>query len=227
MGGRAGGARRPAARLGEPAGSLWARLTERDRRILHLVSDHRVLTTDQLTVLEFGSRTRAQHRLQELHEMDVLWRFRSPAPQAASIRGTTPSATPAPGCSPPRKPCDRPARPNTHSIWSGSWNPRSCDTSWASTTSSSRWPTTPASNADPTRTSPACARLDTWRSEAWITAHHDGQLRPDGFGCWAENDRLARFYLECDTGTETLDRVAGKLEDYHCAGSRVTYPVFG
>jgi hypothetical protein len=63
---------------------LWARLTDRDRRILHLVSDHRVLTTEQLTVLEFGSRTRAQHRLQELHELDVLWRFRFPRAAAGS-----------------------------------------------------------------------------------------------------------------------------------------------
>ena len=63
---------------------MWARLTDRDRRILHLVSDHRVLTTEQLTVLEFGSRTRAQHRLQELHELDVLWRFRFPRAAAGS-----------------------------------------------------------------------------------------------------------------------------------------------
>ena len=81
-GGRAGvarpAARRGGSRLGEPVGALRARLTDRDRRILHLVSDHRVLTTEQLTVLEFGSRTRAQHRLQELHELDVMWRFRFP-----------------------------------------------------------------------------------------------------------------------------------------------------
>jgi hypothetical protein len=89
--------RRGAARLGEPVGALWSRLTDRDRRILHLVSDHRVLTTDQLTVLEFGSLSRAQHRLQELHSLDVLWRFRFPGRPVVRIRGTTPSATPEPG----------------------------------------------------------------------------------------------------------------------------------
>lgn len=36
---------------------------------MQLVADDRVLTTEQWTVLAFGSRTRAQHRLQELHEL--------------------------------------------------------------------------------------------------------------------------------------------------------------
>ncbi len=46
--------------------------------MLALVDRHTVLTTDQLLVLEFGSLTRAQHRLAELRRLDVLWRFRHP-----------------------------------------------------------------------------------------------------------------------------------------------------
>jgi hypothetical protein len=59
-----------ARRACEPADSLWSRLTERERRILNLAARHRVLTTDQLQAVEFGSATGAQHRLQELTRLD-------------------------------------------------------------------------------------------------------------------------------------------------------------
>lgn len=52
-------------------------------------------------------------------------------------------------------------------------------------------------------------------------------MRPDGFGAWAEHGRLIRFYLEYDTGSETLARVAGKLEDYHAAARRTGGPLTG
>ncbi|MFL6140387.1 MAG: replication-relaxation family protein [Labedaea sp.] len=40
------------------------------------------------------------------------------------------------------------------------------------------------------------------------------QLRPDGYGCWEDNGRAVRFFLEHDTGTESLPTVVRKLDDY-------------
>jgi hypothetical protein len=59
--------------------------------------------------------------------------------------------------------------------------------------------------------------LDTWRSEAEITEWHKHLVRPDGYGCWAEHGRRLGFYLEYDTGTETLATVVKKLDDYTAA----------
>lgn len=39
-------------------------------------------------------------------------------------------------------------------------------------------------------------------------------MRPDGYGCWEAQGRVVRFFLEHDTGTEPLTRVAGKLDGY-------------
>lgn len=59
--------------------------------------------------------------------------------------------------------------------------------------------------------------LDSWRSEAEITEWHKHLVRPGGYGCWAEHGRRLGFYLEHDTGTETLATVVKKLDDYVAA----------
>jgi predicted transcriptional regulator len=51
------------------------RLTDRDRTILDLLADHRVLTSDQLTDAFFDSATTARHRLTKLHQLRVVQRF--------------------------------------------------------------------------------------------------------------------------------------------------------
>lgn len=53
-----------------------AHLTERDRHLVRLVGEHRVLTTDQLTALAFGNLTTARHRLSALVLLGLLRRFR-------------------------------------------------------------------------------------------------------------------------------------------------------
>jgi hypothetical protein len=55
--------------------------------------------------------------------------------------------------------------------------------------------------------------LVTWWSETQATSPY-ASVRPDGYGRWAENGRLVGFYLEYDTGTETLATVARKLNRY-------------
>jgi Replication-relaxation len=60
-----------------------AHLTERDRRLVRLIGEHRVLTTDQLCALGFGSIVTARHRLGVLAGIGVLRRFR-PHPETGS-----------------------------------------------------------------------------------------------------------------------------------------------
>jgi hypothetical protein len=47
------------------AGQRWFRLVVRDRRLLALLSEHKVLTTNQIVAIEFASVLRAQDRLRE------------------------------------------------------------------------------------------------------------------------------------------------------------------
>lgn len=55
---------------------LVARLTDRDRWILRMVHEHRVLTTNQLAALAFPTRNLARRRLTALHRERVVDRFR-------------------------------------------------------------------------------------------------------------------------------------------------------
>jgi Replication-relaxation len=59
---------------------LARHLTERDREIGWMLFEQQVLTTDQLTLLFFSSKRRAQDRLLFLYRDRVLDRFYPPAP---------------------------------------------------------------------------------------------------------------------------------------------------
>jgi len=59
---------------------LARHLTERDRAIALALYEHQLLTTDQLTLLFFSSKRRAQDRLRFLYDERVLDRFYPPRP---------------------------------------------------------------------------------------------------------------------------------------------------
>lgn len=59
---------------------LARHLTERDREIVQVLFEQQVLTTDQLALLFFSSRRRAQDRLLFLYRNRVVDRFYPPAP---------------------------------------------------------------------------------------------------------------------------------------------------
>ncbi len=71
--GRAG---RGGRRAGEPDAALWFRLVDRDRRLLALLAEHKVLTTNQIAAIEFLSVRRTQDRLRHLRELGVVFAFR-------------------------------------------------------------------------------------------------------------------------------------------------------
>ena len=71
---------RPLRASAERLFELARHLTERDREVTLYLYRHRVLTTEQLQLLFFSSRRRAQDRLLFLYRSRVLDRFYPPAP---------------------------------------------------------------------------------------------------------------------------------------------------
>ena len=65
-----------------------------------------------------------------------------------------------------------------------------------------------------TRTQPGTALVDWW-SERRCAEHYGELVRPDGYGAWLEEDgRKVDFFIEYDTGSEPLGRVAAKFAGY-------------
>ncbi len=218
--------RRRTAAAGEPDGALWAKLTPRDRLVLELVAEHHVLTTEQLRALVFPSISRAQHRLLHLADLGVLWRTQPYRAEGGSkpfhyllgYRGVELRAAQN-GTTPPR--------PSTHAD------------RLRRVLESPRLPHLLGVNqffadlADYARrcglgTFAADERgfdregLHTWRSEESITEFYEHKITPDGYGCWHENGRWLGFFLEHDTGTEPLRKVADKIDRYTGSGKPYT-----
>jgi len=70
---RRGGTHRIA---GSHLATLAGRLTPRDRTLLHLLAEHRVLTVAHCAHLLYGSQETARHRLVSLHRLKAVDRFR-------------------------------------------------------------------------------------------------------------------------------------------------------
>jgi hypothetical protein len=187
--------------------SLAHRLTERDHEIVAAVERHRVFTAGHLAAMFFDSRHRAMMRLRALVEMGVLDRFHAPpqrgrpneyhyvlgrvgASMAAAERGDD---------------ADRAAR-----RWKGETalvlargqrlaHALGVSGFYAGLAAESRR---------------GAGRLADWLTEPEAARWSDGIVRPDGFGVWAEGGREVEFFLEFDRGTETLGRLASKLDGY-------------
>ena len=75
------------ARSPQLAAALAARLTARDRWLLRMICEHRVLTTGQVTQLAFGTTRAATARMTTLYQYRAVDRFRpcllytSPSPR--------------------------------------------------------------------------------------------------------------------------------------------------
>jgi hypothetical protein len=193
--------------------AVTGRLTERDRLICRLLDEHRVLTTAQIADVGFTGERRARMRLAELYALDLIDRFRprtwgNPAPfhwtlgplgvaLVAAEVGLEPSAL-----------------------------------SWRRTLAhelahSQRLAHLVGTNGffcalmRSARTRPGCW-LDEWWSERRCAREWGEVVRPDGYGIWTEADTSLPILLEYDNGTETLSRLAGKLDGYrrlaHAAG---------
>jgi len=199
-------ARRPARLAGVDPLTVLARLTDRDRALCRLLAEHRVLTTGQITELTFTSPTTAQHRLVVLHRLGVLARFRRYRPAGSEpwhylldVVGARLVAAEA-GVDPPS-----PAvlRARTLALAASSHLDHRVGVNGFFT-----------SLAGYARRSGGTAALEAWWSERRTVGEYGDFVRPDGYGVWREDGRRVAFFLEHDTGTETLTRVVAKLAGY-------------
>jgi hypothetical protein len=188
-----------------------AHLRPRDQVLTQLLDEHRTLTTTQITAALFDARGTARNRLYALRGIGWVDRF-TPfraagrldthwvlgplgAHWAAHHNGRTP-------------PTPRVARERRESI-----------------AASAHLEHTDGANQVfidllvHVRTHPE-ARLARWWSPARTAAALGQRVHPDGHGVWEELDpgtgrrTQVGFFLEYDTGTETLQRLKDKTEPY-------------
>jgi hypothetical protein len=212
------------ARSPQLAAALAARLTARDRWLLRMICEHRVLTTGQITDLAFGTTRAATARMTTLYQYRAVDRFRPLAPAGSSPLhfildeagamliaaedGITPGDL---GW----------RRDRAVAI---ALSPR-----LAHDTGANGIFTALAAAA---RASAGQAELECWWGERRCAAAWGESARPDGYGRWTarppgQPPAVTDFFLEYDTGTEPLPRLVAKLAGYAALAARtgITTPV--
>jgi hypothetical protein len=181
------------------------RLTDRDRYLCRLLLDHQVLTTEQIRSVGFASQRRTQLRLSQLRQLRVLDRFQplariGSAPQhwildtlgalvLAAEQGVDPSELAW------RRDKAIALAANAQLAHLVGVNGLFCSLLAAA------------------RVRPG-SELVLWWSARRCAGAWGSVVRPDGYGVWSESDRRVAFLLEYDNGTETLTRLADKLDRY-------------
>jgi hypothetical protein len=211
------------ARGPELAAALSARLTLRDRWLLRMLHEHRVLITGQITQLAFGTSRAATARLLTLYQLRAIDRFRPLVPAGsaplyfvldeagAAVLAAEDGITPAElGY----------RRDRVLAIALSPQLAHACGANGVFTALAAA-----ARQIDG-------ARLECWWSERRCAALWGDTARPDGYGRWhtpAPGGGTARtdFFLEYDTGTENLTRLTAKLSGYATLAARtgITTPV--
>ncbi|MGW5052345.1 replication-relaxation family protein [Actinokineospora sp. NPDC004072] len=202
---------------------MWFRLVDRDRRLLALLAEHKVLTTNQIAAIEFLSVRRAQDRLRHLRELGVVFAFRE-----SYLRGGTSQTRYALGYLGARliaaQRAEKPPAPKAYTeslerlaLWPKLDHQLGVNDFFCAL----------AAHRNPARLRETgregeVSGLTQWWSEKrcteffwkYLGGGRETRLRPDGYGCWEESGRVVRFFLEHDTGTESLAKVTAKLDDY-------------
>ena len=185
----------------EDTDQVYARLTDRDLEIIDCLASHRLLTSTMLTTLFFPSRRTASARLVMLNAFGIVTRFR--------------------------------AQPSRTYYYSLDWHGQAI----AALRRSERPPTRQAAlwetrrlivsgqrrhlegvNSFMTLAHMASrdrgAKVIEWASEAQAATEFT-HLRPDGAATIRfANDRVVSFWLEYDTATQSLARLAAKVRRY-------------
>ncbi len=192
-------------RGGASALDIFGRLTERDRLLCRVLWEHRVLTTEQVCDLCFTSLVSTQHRLVALWRLGVLDRFRPLRPTgseswryslgpiaAALVAAERGVEAPRPSVLRDRVVALAAGQRTNHTL---GVNGFFCALHKAA------------------RKRPD-AEVVAWWSERRCAAEWGELVRPDAYGIWGESGGRVEFYLEHDTGSEPLSRVADKLAGY-------------
>jgi hypothetical protein len=202
---------RPAPRAANTADHqavLAWRLTPRDRWIIRMLHEHRVLTSHQITALAFPSFRSGRLRLRELFQWGVVDRFQpfitlgtAPmhyvlAPAGAAVLGAEDGL-------------DVKELGYRHDRAFGVAH----SLRLAHTVGVNEWFTALVDHArhpDPGEH----ATLDAWWSEARCAKHFGDLIKPDAYGRWNAHGQQVEFFLEYDFGTEVLGKLTGKLTGY-------------
>ncbi|GAB3726678.1 replication-relaxation family protein [Nocardiopsis nanhaiensis] len=183
--------------------TLIHRLTPRDRQIMRLVWEHRTLTTHQIARLLFSSYSMAKERLSVLYRIRALDRFR---PYAAL------------GSAPWHYILDTPGaqilagEAGQTLVEFGYRRDRALTLAYRASLNH-----TVGVNAFFVDLASHTREHNThlrWWTAAQCAAEWGDIVRPDAAGHWSEGHQHVRFYLEHDRGTETLRRLAAKLDAY-------------
>ncbi|UZJ33457.1 replication-relaxation family protein [Streptomyces endophytica] len=185
--------------------ALTRRLTHRDLWLVRMLHEHRVLTTHQIARLAYTSLRSAQRRLRTLHQHTVLDSFRpltqtGSAPEHYTLGPAGAALLAAHG---------------GLDISALGWRP----------THTGRIAYSPSLGHDLgvndllthlaayAHTTPN-AGLPLWLSERSAARRWSDIIRPDAYAHWRDGDHLLPFFLEYDTGSQTLSRVEAKLAGY-------------
>ena len=195
-------------RIGAAAiAALASRLTERDRLVALACYEHRVLTTEQLRRLHFGSSRRAAQRLAELYELRVLDRFRPPR-------------QPGEGSAPYHWLLDE-AGAHIAAEALGverselRWRHHAAIAIAASAKLAHQLEVNELFTRLADEARAAGGRLAEWWGERRCLAALDGQAAPDGYGKLLLPGRQpAHFLLELDRATEDHERLRQKARRY-------------
>ena len=188
--------------------SVTRNLTERDREVLRLVERLRVLTTPQVARLLFDSHKRASARLLELHEVNLLDRFRPYREGWGShpwhwVLGPLGAGVMAAERGEHAEKATRRWRGERTLAYSSGRRLAhlvGVNEFFVSLSAHARRHTD--------------ARLVDWLTEGEAARWSEGRVGPDAFGEWQEGPRRLEFFVEYDRGTETLARLVDKLGGY-------------
>jgi hypothetical protein len=185
--------------------SISPRLEPRDYVLAHLLHQHRTLTTDQVTAMLFTSPRTCRNRLNVLRRLGWIDWFQPIRPGARLpvhwIAGPLSAryVALATGGRPPtakalRETQDRIVAATSHLAHTVGTNQFFVDLIAASRTGG--------------------GRLTRWWAGPAIAGATGRRVHPDGHGVWQEPDATVAWFLEFDTGTESLPVVAAKLPPY-------------
>ncbi|MEO3806644.1 replication-relaxation family protein [Nonomuraea sp. B1E8] len=198
--------------------SLASRLTSRDRHLLRLVWTHKVLTSHQLARIVFNDPTTARHRLVKLHHIGVLDRFRPKPPTGSApwhyVLGESGAVVLA-------------AEDGTEPAEFGYRRDRVLSIAYSQRLAHTVGTNDVFAHLYGTARRTSECHLHTWWTERRCATQWGTHVRPDAYGRWTENGHTIDFFLEYDTGTETIGRVVAKLDGYAAltAATGITTPV--
>ncbi|MEQ4720907.1 replication-relaxation family protein [Nonomuraea sp. B19D2] len=201
-------------------GELAIRLTQRDRTLIRLLHGFRVLTSPQVSEMFFDTDDAARRRLLALTRMGILERFRPNLPPAMGtapyhyVIGETAAAVLA-------------SEDGVDLSDFGYHRDRVLSIVYSQRLAHTVGTNGIAASLYGFARRHPDAELTAWWPERRCSAEWGSMARPDAYGRWTEGPHSIEFFLEYDTGTEPLDRVAHKLDGYAklTESSRIVTPV--